>query len=182
MPYVYNRLGLLSASDGDVVISLLAGALLHYSRLCKAATSTERQVVPTDLCLTVPNGTASYIACCILPYLIFLSPTLYRSTSFAATFSSFQTDAFNSPMRSSFAIILYHCERQSTRQDSSEVRNSEGVSRNMRRPGHICTRLPPDIQPKSMKHIALTSRWYLGMFSIHNRTFSISGYIYTWMT
>ena len=106
--HVYNRLGLRTAGAGDGVISLPAGARINYSRFRRGAIPTEVNVVPAEFCLAVPNGTTFYVACCVLPYLMFLSIFLYRATSFAATPFSFQTDATHLPTRLSFATILYH--------------------------------------------------------------------------
>ena len=46
------------------------------------------------------------------------------------------------------------------------------ISRNMRPPVRISTRLPPALQLKSMKHRALACRWYLGVFPVHYRYLS----------
>ena len=49
------------------------------------------------------------------------------------------------------------------------------ISRNMRRPVPISTRLPPALQLKSMTHRALASRWHLGVFPVHYRYHSSIG-------
>ena len=45
----------------------------------------------------------------------------------------------------------------------------ERISRNMRRPVPIWTRLPPALLLKSMKHRALACRWHLGVHPVHHR-------------
>ena len=43
----------------------------------------------------------------------------------------------------------------------------------------VCTRLPPALRLKTMKHRALESRWHQGMFPVHNRYLpSIGPHIY----
>ena len=49
------------------------------------------------------------------------------------------------------------------------------ISRTMRRPVPISTRLPPALQLKSMKHRALACRWHLGEFPVHYRYLSSIG-------
>ena len=51
----------------------------------------------------------------------------------------------------------------------------EKISRNMRRPVPIWTRLPPALQLKSTKHRALACRWHLGVFPVHYRYLSSIG-------
>ena len=51
----------------------------------------------------------------------------------------------------------------------------ERISRNMRRPVRIWTRLPLTPQLKSMKHRALAFRWHLGVFPVHYRHLSSVG-------
>ena len=48
----------------------------------------------------------------------------------------------------------------------------EPISRNMRRPVPISTRLPPASQLKSMKLRALACRWHVGVFPVHYRYLS----------
>ena len=61
-------------------------------------------------------------------------------------------------------------QTMSMRQTMREI-----ISRNMRRPGPISTRLPPRLQLKSMKHRALACRWHLGVFLVHYRYLSSIG-------
>ena len=58
----------------------------------------------------------------------------------------------------------------SMRQNMREI-----ISRNMRRPVPISTRLPPALQLKSMKHRALACLWHLGVFPVHYRYLSSIG-------
>ena len=51
----------------------------------------------------------------------------------------------------------------------------EIISRNMRHPVPISTRLPPALQLKSMKHSAPACRWNLGVFPVHYRYLSSIG-------
>ena len=51
----------------------------------------------------------------------------------------------------------------------------ERISRKMRRPMPTWTRLPPELQLKSMKHRALACRWHLGVFPVHYRHLSSIG-------
>ena len=51
----------------------------------------------------------------------------------------------------------------------------EIISRNMRRPVPISTRLPSALQLKCMKHRALACRWHLGVFPAHYRYLSSVG-------
>ena len=51
----------------------------------------------------------------------------------------------------------------------------EIISRNMRRPVPMSTRLPPALQLKSMRHRALACRWHLGVFPLHYRYLSSIG-------
>ena len=51
----------------------------------------------------------------------------------------------------------------------------EQISRNMRRPVPIWTRLPTALQLKSMKHRAPACRWLLGVFPVHFRNLSSIG-------
>ena len=53
-------------------------------------------------------------------------------------------------------------QTMSKRQTMREI-----ISRNMRRPVPISTRLPPALQLRSMKHRALVCRWHLGVFPVH---------------
>ena len=48
----------------------------------------------------------------------------------------------------------------------------ERISRNMRRPVPISTRLPPALQLKSRKHRGLAYQWNLGVFPVHYRYLS----------
>ena len=50
----------------------------------------------------------------------------------------------------------------SMRQNMREI-----ISRSMRRPAPVSTRLPPALHLKSMKHRALACRWHLGLFPVH---------------
>ena len=45
----------------------------------------------------------------------------------------------------------------------------ERISRYVRRPVPISTRLPPALQLKSMKHRSLACRWHSGVFPVHYR-------------
>ena len=51
----------------------------------------------------------------------------------------------------------------------------EIISRNMRRPVLVWTRLPPALQLKSMKHRALPRRWHPGVFPVQYRYLSSIG-------
>ena len=51
----------------------------------------------------------------------------------------------------------------------------EIISRNMRRPVPISTRLPPGLQLKSMKHRVLACRWHLGVLPLQYRYLSSIG-------
>ena len=61
-------------------------------------------------------------------------------------------------------------QTMSMRQTMREI-----ISRTMRRPVPISTRLPPALQLKSMKHRALACRWHLGGFLVHYRYLSSIG-------
>ena len=61
-------------------------------------------------------------------------------------------------------------QTKSMRQTMREI-----ISRNMRCPVPISTRLPPALQLKSMKHRALACRWHLGVFPVHYRYLSFIG-------
>ena len=51
----------------------------------------------------------------------------------------------------------------------------EIISRNMRRPLPISTRLPPALQLEPMKHRTLACRWHLGVFPVRTRYLSSIG-------
>ena len=55
-------------------------------------------------------------------------------------------------------------QTMSMRQNIREV-----ISRTMRRPVPLPTRLPPALRLKSMMHRALACRWHLGVFPVHFR-------------
>ena len=61
-------------------------------------------------------------------------------------------------------------QTMSMRQNMREI-----ISRNMRRPVPISTRLPPALQLKSMRHRALECRWHLGVSPVHYRYLSSIG-------
>ena len=61
-------------------------------------------------------------------------------------------------------------QTMSMRQTMREI-----ISRTMRRPVPIWTRLPPALQLKSMKHRALACRWHQGVFPVHYRYLSSIG-------
>ena len=61
-------------------------------------------------------------------------------------------------------------QTMSMRQNMREI-----ISRNMRRPVPISTRLPPALQRKSMKHRGLACRWHLAEFPLHYRYMSNIG-------
>ena len=61
-------------------------------------------------------------------------------------------------------------QTMSMRQNMREI-----VSRTMRRPVPIPTRLPPALQLKSMKHRALSCLWHLGVFPVYFRYLSDIG-------
>ena len=58
-------------------------------------------------------------------------------------------------------------QTMSMRQNLREI-----ISRTMRRPVPISTRVPPALQLKSMKHRALACRRHLGVFPVHYRYLS----------
>ena len=58
----------------------------------------------------------------------------------------------------------------SMRQNMREI-----ISRNMRRPMPIQTRLPPALQLRSLRHRALACRWHLGLFPVYYRYLSNIG-------
>ena len=61
-------------------------------------------------------------------------------------------------------------QTMSMRQTMREI-----ISRNVRRPVPISTRLSPALQLNSMKHRSLACRWHLGVFPVHYRYLSCMG-------